>query len=136
MPGLEYQHIGHDPRTGPIALWAVDDRGQIREERQPRHEPDLHWLGWAHENVFKEVKIAAAGRVDLDRQAGSIHLTDPGLGLSDQRLVRLIDTLDRRYPKTRWFLFGAGFHGENVMAALARRVLGAGAPAASTGPTA
>ncbi|MBC7835536.1 MAG: hypothetical protein H7Y88_10630 [Phycisphaerales bacterium] len=123
MPGIEYQHIGHDPRYGEIALWSIDDRGEIHEDRRCFPIPDADWLDWAHENVFREVKIRAVGRVELSRRAGSIHISDPNVGLSDHRLTRLLDKLDEKYPQTRWYLFGSGFHGENAMTALARRVL-------------
>lgn len=123
MPGLEYQHIGHDPAVDQIAIWSVDDRGQLHEERAAPARQQDNWLTWSHENVFPDIKKKAVGRVEIRRKAGSIHISDPDVVLSHNRFSRLLDTLDRTYPQTRWYLFGGGYKGESVMAALAQRVL-------------
>ena len=120
MAGIEYQHIGHDPRFGEIALWSVDESGNVLEDRRNFEQPDAAWLGWSHDRVFPEIKLAAAGRVEINRRAGSIHINDPDLGLRPVKLVRLLDKLDELYPNTRWFLFGGGFKGEPAAVALAQ----------------
>lgn len=118
MAGLEYQHIGHDPRRDAIAIWSVDDRGRLHEERTDQHQPTLEWLGWSHERVFPEVtKAKATGRVELGRRAGSIHITDPKVAVSTSHLARLLDVLESRYPATRWYLFGGGYQGEPASSA-------------------
>lgn len=122
MP-LQYQHIGHDPRHGEIALWSVDERGALHERRRNKREADLEWLDWSHERAFPEVKMRALGRVEIGRRAGSIHISDPDLAVSSRRLVRLLDTLEKHYPEIRWYVFGSGFNGESAMAALAQRVM-------------
>ncbi len=124
MPGLSYQHIGHDPSHGSIALWSLDESGDFKEDRRSFDEPDADWLDWSHERMFPELKPAALGRVELDRRTGTIHISEPKIGLSSQRLTRLLDMLDAKYPETRWFIFGAGYKGEPVMSALAERVMG------------
>ncbi len=124
MPGLEYQHIGHDPCLGEIALWSVDDRGNLHEQRRDKKEADLEWLDWSHERAFPEVKMHALGRVELVRCAGSIHISDPVMAISTRRLARLLDTLEDRFPSIRWYLFGSGFHGESLLATLAGCALG------------
>ncbi len=122
MTGLEYHHIGHDPAHGEIALWSVDDHGTLHEDRRRFRETDVEWLNWSHERVFPEVNWTAVGRVEFGRQAGSIHISDPDIGRSPMRLRRLVGTLERQYPKVKWFLFGSGYKGESVFAALAQRV--------------
>jgi hypothetical protein len=122
MNGLEYHHIGHDPSTGEIALWSLDDRDAIHEDRRRFAQDDLEWLHWSHEQVFREIHWKAVGRVELDRKAGSIHVSDPRIGHSPTRLARLVETLEAKYPNVRWFVFGSGYRGESVMAALAGRV--------------
>ncbi len=124
MPGLQYQHIGHDPSIDEIAIWSMDDRGTLREERTPKSVPSADWLSWSHERVFPDIKMKALGRVEIDRKAGTIHISDVNVVLSATRFSRLLDSLDRKYPDTRWYIFGGGFKGESVMAALAQRVLG------------
>jgi hypothetical protein len=130
MTGLEYHHIGHDPSTGEIALWSIDDRDAIHEDRRRFDVVDQTWLDWSHEQVFREVHWKAVGRVELDRKAGSIHVSDPRIGHSPNRLARLVGTLEAKYPNVRWFVFGSGFRGESVMAALAGRVAADECPAA------
>lgn len=124
MPGLEYQHIGHDPTVDEIAIWSVDDHGTLHEQRTPKSSPTADWLDWSHERIFPDVKMKALGRVEIDRKAGTIHISDVNVVLSSMRFSRLLDSLDRKYPETRWYIFGGGFKGESVMAALAHRVLG------------
>lgn len=124
MPGLEYQHIGHDPSIDQIAIWSMDDRGTLHEQRAPKRAPTVEWLDWSHERVFPDVHMKALGRVEIGRKAGSIHISDPDVILSPTRFSRLLDSLDRKYPETRWYLFGGGFKGESVMTALAQRILG------------
>jgi len=124
MAGLEYQHIGHDPSLDQIAIWSMDERGQLHEERAAKHASSVEWLTWSHEKVFSQVNMKALGRVEIHRKAGSIHISDPDVVLSSHRFSRLLNKLDEKYPDTRWFLFGGGFKGESVMAALAQRVLG------------
>lgn len=127
MPGVQYQHIGHNPRFGEIAIWTYDDRGVLHEQRREGTggaPPPADWLDWSHERIFVEIKMKAVGRVELDRRAGSIYISDPKVGLSTGHLSRLLDVLDAKYPRTQWFLFGSGYSGESVMTALARKVLG------------
>ena len=117
MAGLQYQHIGHDPSRDAIAIWSVDNRGKLHEERAAQHEATIDWLGWSHERVFPDVRPQATGRVELGRRAGSIHITDPKVAISTSHLGRLLDILDTRYPQTRWYLFGGGYSGEPATAA-------------------
>ncbi len=121
MAGLNYQHIGHDPKLGPIALWSLDQTGKVHEDRRVFDGPDAEWLDWSHEKCFQEVKSRIMGRVELSRQAGSIHISDPQVCRSDDKLCRILDALDRAYPKTRWYVFGAGFKGESAVQILARQ---------------
>ncbi len=121
MAGLEYQHIGHDPSRDAIAIWSVDDRGRLHEERSPQHQATIDWLGWSHERVFPNVRPRATGRVELGRRAGSIHITDPKVAVSSSHLGRLLDILETRYPQTRWYLFGGGYRGEPATAAFTPR---------------
>lgn len=121
MAGLCYQHIGHDPKLGPIAIWSLDQAGQIHEDRRAFAAPNGEWLDWSHDNCFREVKAQAVGRVELDRQAGSIHISDPEICRSEVKLCRILDALDRAYPKTRWYVFGAGIAGEPIAKLLARQ---------------
>ena len=76
MPGLEYQHIGHDPTDTQVAIWSIDDRGELHEQRAARKAPTREWLDWSHENVFAEVKMKALGRVEIESKFGSIHISD------------------------------------------------------------
>lgn len=117
MAGIEYQHIGHDPRRDSIAIWSVDEQGRLHEDRRGEHEPTLEWLGWSHQEVFPDVRSRATGRVELRNRAGSIHLTDPKIAVSPGRLGRLLDMLETKYPETRWFLFGGGYKGEPAISA-------------------
>lgn len=119
MPGVLYHHIGHDPKHGPIALWSIDEQGKVHERRRRFAQADGEWLDWSHENQFREIKIRALGRVELDRRAGSIHLTDTSIGRSDARLCRLLETLDRLYPQVRWYVFGVDYRGESADQVLA-----------------
>lgn len=131
MPGVQYHHIGHNPRFGEIALWAMDERGTVHEDRRIYDAPDQSWLDWSHQNTFREIKPIASGRVELAARAGSIHIPDPALFLDNRRLIRILDRLDAAYPRTRWYVFGDGLNGVSVMTALAHRVAssaGAGAP--------
>jgi hypothetical protein len=121
MPRVQYHHIGHDPRHGEIALWSVDDRGSLHENRRTFDGPDGAWLDWSHENAFREVKMRALGRVELDRHAGSIHISDERIGRSEAAICRLVGTLEARFPGTRWYLFGLDFRGESVCEVLARQ---------------
>lgn len=121
MPGLEYQHIGHDPSRDAIAIWSVDDRGRLHEERAPQHQATIEWLGWSHEKVFRDVRARATGRVELGRRAGSIHITDPKVAVSTTQLGRLLDILEAKYPETRWYLFGGGYRGEPATSAFRPR---------------
>lgn len=125
MSDIEYHHIGHDPRLGSIALWSVDRSFRLHEDRRRFTEVGREWLTWSHDNQFIEVKPRALGRVELDRRAGSIQISDPHLARSDAFLCRLLDTLDRQYPGTRWYLFGVGFKGESVIKVLAERAAAA-----------
>jgi hypothetical protein len=124
MAGLEYQHIGHDPTRDAIAIWSVDDQGRLHEDRKERHQPTVEWLGWSHERVFPHVKVRATGRVELGQRAGSIHISDVKVAASPARMGRLLEVLDATYPKTKWFLFGAGYRGDpvNVVLGQPRRV--------------
>lgn len=119
MAGLEYQHIGHDPRRDAVALWSVDEKGRLHEQRQDQHEPTREWLDWSHARVFPDLKARATGRVELGRRAGSIHISDPKVAVSTSHLVRLLDVLEARYPETRWYLFGGGYRGEPATSAFA-----------------
>jgi hypothetical protein len=121
MTGVQYQHIGHDPRQGEIALWSVDDRGVLHEARRRFAEANGEWLDWSHENQFTEVKVRALGRVEVERKTGSIHLSDGDWSVSESRLCRLLDVLDRAYPSTRWYVFGNGFSGESIGDFLCKR---------------
>lgn len=121
MSHVQYHHIGHDPRLGPIALWSMDITGRLHEDRRRFTELGREWLTWSHDNQFVEVKSRALGRVELDRRTGSIHIADPDLARSDAFLCKLLDRLDRQYPGTRWYLFGVGFNGESVVRVLAER---------------
>lgn len=121
MAGVEYQHIGHDPRRGVIALWSLDSDGKVHEARRRFEKVDGAWLNWSHEKQFREVKRQAVGRVEVERRAGTIHVNEPSWALSEAKLCRLLNTLDKHYPATRWFLFGPGFQGESVTAFLAER---------------
>ncbi len=118
MPGLEYQHIGHDPSDTQVAIWSMDDRGELHEQRAPQKSPSHDWLDWSHENVFAEVKMKALGRVEIETKSGSIHISDPNVLLNTHRFSRLLYKLDQKYPQTRWYLFGNGYRGESVMKAL------------------
>lgn len=119
MPGVEYQHIGHDPRRGPIALWAVDERGALVEARRHFVRPDADFLDFSHEAQFREVKHCAVGRVELATRSGTVHISDPALARSTHKLARLYVTLSRSYPNTRWFVFGNGYQGEPLTRVLA-----------------
>lgn len=121
MPGIQYHHIGHDPKYGEIALWAMDDRGHVHEDRRTYAAPDASWLDWSHENIFREIKPIARGRVELGTRAGSIVIADPKLLLDNRRLLRIVTRLESTYPKVRWYLFGDGLNGVSVMTALAQR---------------
>ncbi len=121
MPEVDYHQIGHNPRLGAIALWSLDTDGKIHEERRHFLEANIEWLHWSHDNLFVEVRSRALGRVELERFTGSIQISDPNLARSDGFLCKLLDTLDRVYPSTRWYLFGAGFKGESVISVLAQR---------------
>lgn len=114
MAGLNYQHIGHNPRHGPVAIWSLDDRGIVHEDRRTQGEPDASWIDWSHENRFREVKARAVGRVELRSHAGSIHINDPELLRNQSKLCRVVDALDKAYPQTRWFVFGPGCNGATV----------------------
>jgi hypothetical protein len=118
MPGLEYQHIGHDPSDTQVAIWSIDDRGELHEQRAARKAPTVEWLDWSHENVFAEVKMKALGRVEIESKFGSIHISDPNVILNTHRFSRMLSKLDQKYPQTRWYLFGSGYKGESVMKAL------------------
>ena len=133
MPGVQYHHIGHTPRFGEIALWAMDERGTVHEDRRRYDAPDASWLDWSHQNTFAEVKPIASGRVELASKAGSIHIADPALFLDNRRLLRIIDRLDAAYPHIRWYIFGDGLNGVSVMTALSQRVA-AGDDAAGRAP--
>lgn len=113
MATIEYHHIGHDPRRGAIAIWSVDERLDLHEERREDRAVDAAFLDWSHDNCFRDVKARALGRVELDRKAGSIQISDPDLARSTRWLCRLLDRLERRYPDTRWYLFGSGLRGES-----------------------
>jgi hypothetical protein len=121
MARVEYQHIGHDPSQCGVALWSVDDRGQLHEERKAAHQPTVDWLLWSHDRVFRDVKSRATGRVELGGRAGSIHIADPAFASSTARLGRLLSVLEARYPETRWYLFGGGYRGEPVSALFEER---------------
>lgn len=127
MGGVQYQHIGHDPRRGTIALWSLDEQGKLHESRKRFARVDQSWLDWSHENQFREVKRQAVGRVEIESRAGTIHVNEPAWSVSEAKLCRLLNTLDKLYPATRWFLFGPGFKGESVTAFLADRAKGEGA---------
>ncbi|MBX3356821.1 MAG: hypothetical protein KF745_00175 [Phycisphaeraceae bacterium] len=114
MTRVQYHHIGHRPRFGPIALWALGDDGRLHEDRRAYDQPDASWLDWSHDNLFAEVKPVAKGRVELDCKAGSIHISDPALILNRHRLVRIVRRLERAYPRTRWFVFSDGLTGISV----------------------
>jgi len=118
MSGLEYQHIGHDPTNTQVAIWSMDERGELHERRAAKTAPTVKWLDWSHENVFAEVKMKALGRVEMETRSGSIHISDPSIILSTHRFSRLLDKLDEKFPQTRWYLFGSGYKGEPVMTAL------------------
>lgn len=111
MIGLSYQHIGHDPRNGTIALWSLDRDGTVHEDRKRFPEPNAAWLDWSHENCFREVKPMALGRVEIDRRAGSIHINDATVWRSEKQICKILDALDRAYPQTRWYFFGPGVSG-------------------------
>lgn len=122
MPGVSYQHIGHDPRLGAIALWSLDEQGVLHENRQKFDEPNAAWLDFSHDNCFREVKkTRALGRVELDRRTGSIHISDEAILRSEVKLCRILDALDKKYPSTRWYVFGPGCAGETVTALLAQK---------------
>ena len=123
MGSVSYQHIGHDPQHGEIAIWSMDDHWRVYD-RRTFERPSGSWLDWSHENLFREIKRGASARAEIGRKFGSIHIADPHIGLSTHRLARILDALDAKYPDTRWFVFGPGFNGESVLAALAKRVLG------------
>jgi len=124
MSGLEYQHIGHDPSIDQIAIWSMDERGELHEQRTAQHRPTAAWIGMSHENIFPEVSMRALGRVEIGRKAGTIHISDVNVVLSPHRFSRLLDKLDKKYPETKWFIFGGGYKGESIMTALAQRILG------------
>jgi hypothetical protein len=124
MPGVQYQHIGHDPRRGTIALWSVDDQGRLHESRKRFGSVGEDWLNWSHEKQFREVRRAAAGRVEIESRSGSIHVNEPAWSLNEAKLCKLLNTLDKMYPATRWFLFGPGFQGESVTAYLSGKAKG------------
>ena len=120
MAGLEYQHIGHDPRADAIAIWSVDEQGRLHEDRCEQHEPTPEWLDWSHQRLFSAKRSRATGRVELGKRAGSIHITDPKIAASPWQLGRLLEVLETRYPLTRWFLFGGGYKGEPATTAFTR----------------
>ncbi len=124
MSGLNYQHIGHDPKLGAIAIWTLDKEGKVHEDRKKKGAPDGTWLDWSHENCFREVKSMAVGRVELDRQAGSIHINDASVWRSEKQICKILDALDRIYPKTRWYFFGPGVNGASPSKLLAEAVAG------------
>jgi len=114
MAGIEYHHIGHDPQQGALALWSIDQHWRLHEDRRDIQTADAAWLVWSHENMFPGINVRALGRVEIDRKAGSIHVSDPVLVRDDAHLLRVLSILDQRYPDTRWYLFGLGFKGESV----------------------
>lgn len=124
MSGLEYHHIGHDPTETQVAIWSMDERGTLHEQRAARKAPTVEWLDWSHENVFAEVKMKALGRVEIETKSGSIHISDPNIILNTHRFSRLLYKLDQKYPQTRWYLFGSGYRGEPVMKALEESEVG------------
>ncbi|MGD9690793.1 MAG: hypothetical protein AB7Q91_14590 [Phycisphaerales bacterium] len=117
---MSYQHIGHNPRHGPVVIWSLDHEGTVHEDRRSQGEPDPSWIDWSHENCFREVKARAVGRVELQNRAGSIHISDPELLRSEVKLCRVLDALDRRFPQTRWFVFGPGCNGATIAELLAK----------------
>ncbi|MGQ0628255.1 MAG: hypothetical protein ACT4PL_09190 [Phycisphaerales bacterium] len=120
MAHVEYHHIGHDPSNGALALWSIDERGRFHESRREFARADAHWLDWSHENAFPDMAAIALGRVELDRRAGSLHISDVAIARDDSRLMRVVTILEKAYPGTRWFLFGPGFRGESLHEYLAR----------------
>lgn len=121
MPGIQYHHIGHTPRFGEIALWAMDDRGQVHEDRRRYDQPDASWLDWSHENAFREIKPIARGRVEIGTRSGSIVIADPRILLDNRRLARILSRLETTYPEVRWYLFSDGLNGTPVAAIFAER---------------
>lgn len=115
MAGVAYQHIGHDPRFGELAMWNLDDRGELAEDRRSFREAGERWLDWSHQRLFEGRTTRARGRVELGTRTGSVFIVDPNIGLASGKLARILRTLDRKYPNTRWFLFGCGYHGESVV---------------------
>ena len=121
MPGIQYHHIGHNPRYGEIALWAMDDRGHVHEDRRLYDAPDASWLDWSHDNTFREIKPVARGRVELGTRSGSIVIADPHLLLDNRRLARILTRLENTYPDVRWYLFSDGLNGAPINTVFADR---------------
>jgi hypothetical protein len=118
MRSVEYQHIGHDPRYGELSIWNIDDRGCFSEHRREFATADQEWMEWSHQRLFDGQSTLARGRVELATRTGSVYIVEPALTCQISKIAHLVRKLDRRYPRTRWYLFGGGFNGESVMAAL------------------
>ena len=114
MPGVQYQHIGHNPTAGRLALWTIDPAWRLHVSERAEAEPDAAWLDWSHQNCFPGVSNIALGRTEIERRAGSIHFSDRALSMREEHLLRVLSILDRRFPDTRWYLFGPGFRGQSV----------------------
>lgn len=125
MATVQYHHIGHDPASGQLALWSIDSAWRLHQSTREFARADAQWLDWSHENAFPDVAALALGRVEVDRRAGSIHISDRALSHSDAKLLRIVATLEKAYPETRWFLFGPGFKGESLHQYLAERTAAA-----------
>lgn len=98
---MRYTDIGHSGVVGPVAVWSIDRSGRV-------HQDGELWTGIEHDRCIVRCPlneprtVAAFGRVELDRQIGSVCLTDgePGDGLG-----WVLDALDTVYPGTRWYVF-------------------------------
>lgn len=109
MSGMRYSDIGHSPSVGPVVLWSIDENGRFREdgrlwsdEFDPGPPPAL--------NDPRTVK--AFGRVEVNRDAGSVCVMGSPERFGQEHLLQLLDALNAQFPGKRWYVFGTD--GENI----------------------
>lgn len=90
------------PGSEPVTLWWLDRLGTLQQVRPVEGTPEPGTF----EHAAAARGALAVGRLEHARGRGSVRVLPAGEAAA-LPLGKLLDALDRLFPRTRWYMFHA-----------------------------